>query len=193
MSATAQTPTAGGGRVSHPGPPWYCPTLSVHSGPDPIGRYYHSSRIGRQTDENSCGLPLAIPPPLIGADLTACLGGGLPVLMAGDLNAKHVEWNSRLKTRREKILRDNADENSCLIFGPDRPPTNPYNPYATAYVLDIVIAKDLPFQVYLTSCSALSSDHLPVLIDTACRSFFQHPPDRPHFRRIDWVDFQIQV
>jgi hypothetical protein len=32
--------------------------------------------------------------PLIGADLTACFGGGLPLLMAGDLNAKHVEWNS---------------------------------------------------------------------------------------------------
>jgi hypothetical protein len=32
--------------------------------------------------------------PLIGADLTACFGGGLPVLMAGDLNAKHVDWNS---------------------------------------------------------------------------------------------------
>jgi hypothetical protein len=31
--------------------------------------------------------------PLIGADLTACFGGGLPVLMAGDLNAKHVDWN----------------------------------------------------------------------------------------------------
>jgi hypothetical protein len=29
--------------------------------------------------------------PLIGADLTACFGVGLPVLMAGDLNAKHVE------------------------------------------------------------------------------------------------------
>jgi len=38
--------------------------------------------------------------PLIGADLTACFGGGLPVLMAGDLNAKHVDWNSRLNTRR---------------------------------------------------------------------------------------------
>ena len=34
--------------------------------------------------------------PLIGADLIACFGGGLPVLMAGDLNAKHVGWNSRL-------------------------------------------------------------------------------------------------
>ena len=38
--------------------------------------------------------------PLIGADLTACFGGVLPVLMAGDLNAKHMEWNSRMTTRR---------------------------------------------------------------------------------------------
>jgi hypothetical protein len=30
--------------------------------------------------------------PLIEADLSACLSGGLPVLMAGDLNAKHVDW-----------------------------------------------------------------------------------------------------
>jgi hypothetical protein len=32
--------------------------------------------------------------PLIGADLTACFGGGLPVSMAGDLNTKHVDWNT---------------------------------------------------------------------------------------------------
>jgi hypothetical protein len=38
--------------------------------------------------------------PLIGADLTACFDGGLPVPMAGDLNAKHVDWNSRLNTGR---------------------------------------------------------------------------------------------
>jgi hypothetical protein len=31
--------------------------------------------------------------PLIASDLPACLGGGFPVLMAGNLNAKHVEWN----------------------------------------------------------------------------------------------------
>jgi hypothetical protein len=40
--------------------------------------------------------------PLIGEDLSACFGGGIPVLLAGDLNAKHVDWNSRLtKTRGE--------------------------------------------------------------------------------------------
>ena len=36
---------------------------------------------------------------LIASDLSACLGGDLPLLMAGDLNAKHVEWNSRLITK----------------------------------------------------------------------------------------------
>jgi hypothetical protein len=125
--------------------------------------------------------------PLIGTDLGACFGGGLPVLLASDLNAKHVDWNSRLNTRRGKLLRDYADENSCLIFGPDSPTTIPYNPSATPDILDIVITRQLPSYVHLTSCSALSSDHLPVLIDTGCRSSFTHPPVRPDFRLTDWA------
>jgi hypothetical protein len=131
--------------------------------------------------------------PLIRADLTACFGGALPILMAGDLKAKHVDWNSRLSTRRGKLLWDYADANSCLIFRPEVPTTNPYNPSATRDVLDIVITKNLSTSVYLTSCSALSSDHLPVLIDTTCRSSFYHPPDRPDFRRTDWANFQTYL
>ena len=131
--------------------------------------------------------------PLIGADLTACFGGALRVLMAGDLNAKHVDWNSRLTTRRGKPLRDYADVNSCLIFGPNTPTTNPSNHSDTPDVLDIAETKDVPFQVYLTSCSALSSDHLPVLIETACRSSFHHPPDRPNFRGTDLANFQTHL
>jgi hypothetical protein len=57
--------------------------------------------------------------PLIKSHLTACLSGGLPVLMAGDLNAKHVDWNSRLTNARGKLLRDHADRRYCLIHGPD--------------------------------------------------------------------------
>ena len=62
--------------------------------------------------------------PLIGVDLTVCFGGVLQVLMAGNLNAKHVDWNSRLNTRLEKPLSDYDEDNSCLIFGPDSPTTN---------------------------------------------------------------------
>jgi hypothetical protein len=131
--------------------------------------------------------------PLTGVDLTACFGRGLPVLMAGDLNAKHGDWNSRPTMRWGKLLCDYADKNSCLIFGLDTPTTNPYNPSATPDVLDITIAKDLLFPVYLTSCSALSSDHLPVFINTVCRSSFQHPPDCPDFKRTDWANFQTHL
>jgi hypothetical protein len=63
--------------------------------------------------------------PLFGVDLSACFGGGLPVLLAGDFNAKHVDWNSRLSKRRGKLPRDYADGNSCLIFVPASPTTNP--------------------------------------------------------------------
>ena len=44
--------------------------------------------------------------------------------------------------------------------------------------------------MYLPTYSALSSDHLPLLMDTRCRSSFLNLPDRPDFRRTDWVKFQ---
>jgi hypothetical protein len=96
---------------------------------------------------------------IIASDLSACFGGGIPVLMEGYLNAKNVEWKSRLSTERGRILRDYADRISCLIYGPNTPTTVPYIPTATPRVLDIGITKDLGSPIYLTTCSALSSDH----------------------------------
>jgi hypothetical protein len=65
--------------------------------------------------------------PLIKSDLTECLSGGFQVLMKGDLNAKHTEWNSRLITARGSLLRYYANTNSCLL--PDLwagPPNHSY-------------------------------------------------------------------
>jgi hypothetical protein len=83
--------------------------------------------------------------------------------MSGDLNAKHMHWNSMLSTRREKIVHDYTEENAYLIFGPDTRITNPYITSATTNILEIVITKNLTSPVYLTSCTTLSSNHLPVL------------------------------
>jgi hypothetical protein len=129
----------------------------------------------------------------IGVDRSACFGGGMPVLMASDLNAKHVDWISRLGTGREKFLRDYSDGNSCLILAPDTPTIKPYNSLATPDILDIVMTTNLTSPMYLTSCSALSSDHLPLLVDTTCRLSFQHAPDRPDFRHTDWANFQTPL
>jgi hypothetical protein len=92
-----------------------------------------------------------------------------------------------------ELLRDCAEENSCLIFGPGTPNINPYNSTATPDVLNIVITKKLRSPVYLISCLALSSDHLPVLTDTGCHSSFHHPPNRADFRRTDWAKFQTYL
>jgi hypothetical protein len=123
--------------------------------------------------------------PLIESGLTECLSGGIPVLIAVDLNAKHSDWNSRLITARGSLLRDYADRNSCLIYGPDSPTMAPYMHNATPDVLDTVVAKDFVLPVYLAVCAALSSDHLPIMIDTTCRSSFHNLPDPPTSR--EWT------
>jgi endonuclease/exonuclease/phosphatase family metal-dependent hydrolase len=112
--------------------------------------------------------------PVIDSDLTECLSGRFPVLIAGDLNAKHTDWNSGLATVRGSILRDYANRNSCLVCGPDSQTTVTYTHSATPDVLDMVVVKDFVPLVHLTACPALSSDHLPVLIDTTCRPSFQN-------------------
>jgi hypothetical protein len=43
--------------------------------------------------------------PLFASDLSPCIVGDLPILAAGDSNAKHVDWNSGL-IRRGRLVRD---------------------------------------------------------------------------------------
>ena len=49
------------------------------------------------------------------------------------------------------------------------------------------------FLLYLTSCSALNSDHVPVLIGTACCPSFQHRRDRPQLRHTAWANVQTNL
>jgi hypothetical protein len=125
---------------------------------------------------------------LIESDLSEYLSGGFPVLLASDLNVKHTDWNSRLTTARGLLLRGYAIRNTC--YGPDSPTTSPYTHNATPDVLSIVVVKDFVLPVNLTASSALSSDYLPILIDTTCQSAFQNLLDRPDFARMDWAAFQ---
>jgi hypothetical protein len=71
------------------------------------------------------------------------------------------------------------------MYGPDSPTTAPYTPNVTSDVLDIVFVKDFVLPVNL----ALSSGHLPILIDTTCQSSFQNLLDCPDFTRMYWFTF----
>jgi hypothetical protein len=52
------------------------------------------------------------------------------------------------------------------MYGPDSPTTALYTHNATLDVLDIVVVKDFVLPIHLTVCAALSSDHMPILIDS---------------------------
>jgi hypothetical protein len=108
--------------------------------------------------------------------------------MAGNLNAKHVDWKSMLSTIRSWLLRDYASEHSCLFYGPDTPTTIVCNTSATPDVLD-----QRPSHPNLTTCWALRSDHVSVLISTKCCSSFLKLPDLSQIRRTDWVKFQVYL
>jgi hypothetical protein len=134
-----------------------------------------------------------VPPirPLIDSDLTESLSEGLHVLMVGYLNAKHMDWNFRLNTARGSLLRVYPNRNSCLIYGPYSPTTAYYAQYATLDVLDIVVVKDFVLSERLIVYIALSSDHLPILIDTTSRLSFQNLQDRPDYARKDRAALQV--
>lgn len=104
---------------------------------------------------------LSLSRPLFASDPSPCLGGDLSILMAGDSNAKHMDWNSGLITRG-RLVHDYTNQNSLCIG------RITYN--HALQILDttdaaIIIIKDMVTTGYLTICSTLSSDHLPILID----------------------------
>jgi hypothetical protein len=90
-----------------------------------------------------------------------------------------------LNRARDSLLCDYTNRKSCFINGPHSPTTARHTHNGTPDVLDIVIVKDFVQPVNLSVCSAFSSDYLPILIDTTCRSSFQNLMDRPDFARMD--------
>jgi hypothetical protein len=100
--------------------------------------------------------------PLVDSDLSACLCGILSILMAGDLKAKHMDWNSRPTMTRGMLLHDYSKENFSFICIPDSTITVPYNSCATPEILDTVLTKDVVNPVYLMTCSTLRSDSVVI-------------------------------
>jgi hypothetical protein len=108
--------------------------------------------------------------------------------MSGDFNEKHTDGISQPIMVRDALLRDYAHKNACLIYGPDSPTSVPYQQNTNPHVLD-----GLCQGLRLTSASvypAFRSDHLHVLIDTTCRTSFQHLLHRLYFKGAEWVAYQ---
>jgi hypothetical protein len=131
--------------------------------------------------------------PIVGSELSACFGGGIPVLMVGDLNAKHIDWNSWLTKTRGKLLSDYASGNSWWIYEPDSPTTPSYNSRASHRYLrqrnyqgpNLPGVSDGVLNTKLRSPSCTDRHDVPIILS--------QPAYRPYYRRTGWVKFQASL
>lgn len=126
------------------------------------------------------------PPSQLPADeLVDLLDSGHSVIAAGDFNAKHRDWFSRSHNRSGRQLRDLAVTHGWLVSAPAEPT---HHHYATGLpdILDVVIVKDVPLQIDLTSVNDLSSDHNPVLMHIGDGA---NDPVNPTRKSTDWPRF----
>lgn len=95
-------------------------------------------------------------------DYTRIMQGMTPTLIAGDLNAKHTSWNSRICNAYGHSLRRLSDHHAWVVMPPDAPTR--YHPNGFPDILDIAMGKNIPLPVTVTTLDELSSDHNPLLI-----------------------------
>ncbi|GJQ70734.1 hypothetical protein Trydic_g667 [Trypoxylus dichotomus] len=84
------------------------------------------------------------------------------VVLAGDLNAKHLSWNSRWTNATCTCLRRFADDLHLLVDATAEPTIFPHN--GPPDILDIMVMKDVAQFRQLTVLNELSSAHNPVLL-----------------------------
>lgn len=84
-------------------------------------------------------------------------------ILAGDLNAKHTAWHSRVTNNKGKQLRRIALQNNLSVDAPTEA-THIHESTKTTDVLDIIVIKNLTCKYTLTTINDLSSDHQPVLM-----------------------------
>lgn len=97
-------------------------------------------------------------------DLLTTLDTNLPTILAGDLNAKHTNWNSKTNNTKGLLLKQIAQDENLLVIAPDEP-THVHLVSNTTDVLDVAILKDVTQHWTIDTKIDLSSDHFPVILE----------------------------
>lgn len=101
--------------------------------------------------------------PLSTEDLDVLLSIKPMAILAGDLNAKHTDWNSTTTNTRGTTLRTYADSVGVIVAGPEEP-THYHSPTGSSDVLDVAILSGVTSFYEMKVLAELDSDHYPVLL-----------------------------
>ena len=104
---------------------------------------------------------------------------GNTFIAAGDYNAKHPFWGSRLSNPKGKELYKAVmnRSNKLNVLSPTDPTHWPSDPKKKPDIIDFGVIKNVPRTLVTTStCVDLSSDHTPILIYLDYEQKNQQPP-----------------
>lgn len=101
---------------------------------------------------------------LLKGSLDALFVQNSPLIVAGDLNAKHLNWSCHSTNPNGRTLLSYSIRNDLTIEAPSSPTHFSSNENVTSDILDIFITKSIDSQIEIENCAALSSDHNPVIL-----------------------------
>lgn len=99
-----------------------------------------------------------------------------PIIAAGDYNAKHTVWNSRLCTTRGRNLHTYTSMNGLEVHGPDSPTHYPRRANFRPDVIDVAITRNVNV-LNIHTIQDLSSDHVPVVVELNLEPNRQEPAE----------------
>jgi hypothetical protein len=126
------------------------------------------------------------------SELEKIMGIATTTIVAGDLNAKHKEWNCATNETNGAVLKKFADTRGITINHPLEPTHIPYNGTSPT-TIDIYLMKNITNYSRAKAINELNSDHLPVTIEVQHNS--QEEPTRTFrsFENTDWKKFRQEL
>lgn len=116
---------------------------------------------------------------------------GRRFIVAGDFNAKHQAWGSRLNTPRGRELLKSVSYNHLDTLSSGEPTYWPSDPARLPDILDFVIVKGISTNyLNVTSNQDLSSDHTPIIVNVSTSVILSERPFKLFNKKTDWCNFR---
>lgn len=128
-------------------------------------------------------------------DLETILSLPYSLVIAGDLNAKHTDWNCRVSNQSGIKLRElfYNSNNAFEILAPISPTHIPDQLNHEPDILDIALIKNVQHNLTINTLNALDSDHLPVLLNFNHRIEHAEPRTFLNYQNANWEKLEKDI
>lgn len=119
---------------------------------------------------------------------------GSHFITAGDWNAKHITWGSRLTTPKGRNLLNIIQQNNLNVLSTGEPTYWPTDINKIPDLLDFAVTKGISdINTLIEPNQDLNSDHSPIIITLSTNVILKKPPPRLCTKDTDWKQFQDHI